>query len=91
VSTLWPISLQPYAQSSLPLRFTDDTDNEMTGEGDSTPPTEGVDGLLYFAWTIIANASNWDRDPEWQKAAEAWRERWHAYLDWAKIDKNEIT
>jgi hypothetical protein len=88
VSTLWPISLQPSAQFSLPLRFTDD--DEMTGE-DSTPPSEGVDGLLYFAWTVIANSPGWDENTEWKQAAEAWRKRWYAYLDWAKTDKDEIT
>ena len=39
--------------------------------------------LLYTAWTIIANAcgGNWENAPmDWQKAAEKWRDRWHAAL-----------
>jgi hypothetical protein len=50
----------------------------------------GVDGLLYQAWAVIANAPSpaWDANPEgtpseWRQAAERWRDRWHGYLDWA--------
>jgi len=39
---------------------------------------------LETAWGIIANAyqGNWDTaHPDWRKAAERWREKWHKILD----------
>lgn len=39
--------------------------------------------LLETAWGVIANASGgrWaEQSPEWQGAAERWRDRWHATL-----------
>lgn len=51
---------------------------------DDPQPSEGVDGLLYEAWYVIANAHGWDSDGEWRDAATRWRDRWHGYLDWAK-------
>lgn len=54
---------------------------------DTPAPSTGVDGLLYEAWGVIANATDWlldsDHGAKWQEAAEHWRDRWHAYLDWA--------
>ena len=37
---------------------------------------------LDFAWTVIANATDWDRDSrvEWRKAAERWRDEWKEIL-----------
>ena len=63
------------------------TSSQLTDSGqmveDSPQPSEGVDGLLYEAWGVIANAQGWNEDSEWRQAAERWRDRWHAYLDWA--------
>lgn len=46
--------------------------------------TEQPDDLLYEAWGVIANASDWIVDSEqarqWQAAAIRWRDRWHATL-----------
>ena len=57
---------------------------EPLNDSDSEQPYEGVDGLLYDAWCVIANAPGWDEDGEWRGAATRWRNRWHRYLDWAK-------
>ena len=43
---------------------------------------ESTDQMLYRAWTIIENASNWygttEHDERWIEAAERWRDEWHA-------------
>lgn len=39
---------------------------------------------IEIAWTIIANANegNWDNaTPEWKKAAEKWRDKYHKLLN----------
>ena len=41
------------------------------------------DDLIEYAWGIIANAGggNWDtQTDEWRKAAERWRDQYHAIL-----------
>lgn len=40
--------------------------------------------LLYWAWTVIANANegNWDStSPEWREAATKWRDAWHEEIE----------
>lgn len=40
--------------------------------------------LLYWAWTIIANAheGNWENaTPEWRDGATSWRDAYHVWLD----------
>ncbi len=42
-----------------------------------------LDDLLVSAWGLIANSNggDWDKaTPEWQGAAERWRDRYHAQL-----------
>jgi hypothetical protein len=40
--------------------------------------------MLYRAWVVIANASDWRQDDDesltWRAAAERWRDAWHATL-----------
>ena len=37
--------------------------------------------LLYWGWTIIANATpSWEEDEEWKDAAEKWRDEFHQVL-----------
>lgn len=59
-------------------------DEPLSDSGRTDPPYAGVDDLLYDAWTVIANARGWDDNDEWRAAAIRWRDRWHAYLDWAR-------
>lgn len=52
---------------------------------DDTARESPADSLLAWAWTVIANAGHnqggWAAlDPEWVKAAEAWRDAYHATL-----------
>ena len=65
-------------------------DDSQAGEPDTERydtervPANEIEHLLYWGWTIIANAGegDWTREsPAWQKAAHDWRERFHAYLD----------
>ena len=35
------------------------------------------DALLYEAWVLIANARDWNDNPEWEAAAVRWRDKWH--------------
>jgi hypothetical protein len=58
--------------------------SDVNDEEDRSQPDQGVDGLLYEAWGVIANAPGaWGDPSEWRQAAERWRDRWHGYLDWA--------
>ena len=54
-------------------------------EHDEERGTENeIEHLLYWGWTIIANAGegDWTREsPAWQKAAHDWRDRFHRHLD----------
>lgn len=39
--------------------------------------------LLYWAWTIIANAGggDWEKETsDWQEAAAKWRDQFHVYI-----------
>lgn len=50
---------------------------------EAKPSAPEGEELLYDAWAIIANAGggNWTKEtPDWQTAAVAWRERWHAHI-----------
>ena len=43
--------------------------------------------LLYEAWSIMANASDWimimktEKSAGWCEAAERWHDRYHAWID----------
>ena len=55
---------------------------------DIDPAEDEKDHLLYWAWTIIANAGEGDWTKEstgWQKAARDWRDRWHRVLDARRV------
>lgn len=56
--------------------------------------------LLDWAWTIIANASNWlgdvDHSSEWVQAAKRWRNEYHEHLsarprDWGIKEGEFVT
>jgi len=53
---------------------------------------EDKDELLYDAWCVIANASDWNALPvdgfatKWRESAERWRDKWHETLDVAKCE-----
>lgn len=50
---------------------------------------EEVEGILYMAWTIIANVSQgrWEeQNEEWQHAAAGWRQSYRTHL--ASINKD---
>lgn len=58
----------------------------------STLSTE-VDDLLYEAWCVISNASDWPRNNvtprqeqiEWERAAVRWRDKWHRFVEGKKV------
>jgi hypothetical protein len=50
------------------------------------------DNLIYWAWTIITNASqgNWENEtPEWQMAAADWRDDFYKMLAEKNIEDFE--
>jgi len=60
-----------------------DTVAHVSSRGDDALVANEQEHLMYWAWTIIANAGegDWTRESDaWQKAAHDWRERWHLYL-----------
>lgn len=66
---------------------------------DDDPPTSTTeaDDLLYRAWTVIANASDWlgeehtPKEQEWIDAAVRWRDEWHRYLEVRRYPPKDVT
>lgn len=82
VGWYWNGELHLFEGESMPNGIEHEYE-EQDAQPASHASEDEKDSLLYWAWTIIANAGegDWTREfPAWQKAATEWRDRWHATL-----------